>query len=86
LLSTIALLSPHDMRRLISFTVFCLFVGHAINEMYEVWQQIYTGCQNGTKFGMLIDRALLYINSKIGELWHKGPLGLQNLRVGKMVL
>jgi len=30
----------------------------------------YTGCQNWTKFGTLIDRA--YIISKIGELWSKG--------------
>ena len=28
--------------------------------------------QNRTKFGTFIDQALLYITSKIGELWFKG--------------
>jgi len=28
--------------------------------------------QNGTKFGVLIEKALLYVITQIGELWLKG--------------
>jgi len=61
----------------LSFTAFCfcvfLFVGHTVNEINDVWQQIsHTRCQKGTKFDTLIDRTLLYIISKTGELWPKG--------------
>jgi len=39
----------------------------------------YTGCQTGTKFGTLIEGALLYINAKIGELRPRDvPLACQN--------
>jgi len=36
----------------------------------------YKGSQNGTKFGTLIDGALLYVISSIGELWRKGSPGV----------
>jgi len=36
---------------------------------------LYTGRQNGTKFDPLIGQALLYIISKIYELWPKGSWG-----------
>jgi len=53
-------------------TIFCLFVGHAVNEINEVWQQISRKEVVGTerKLAILI---LLYITSKTGELWPKGP-------------
>jgi len=47
----------------------CMFVCHSVNEINQVWQHIsYIDCHNGTKLGKLIDRALLCISSKTGEL------------------
>ena len=43
----------------------CMFV-YEIKEAADI---SYTGCQNGTKFGTLIDLALPYVNSEIGKLW-----------------
>jgi len=69
------------MQRLVIYCFFlfvCIFVGHAVNEINEVLQQICHAQvvimgQNVT----LRDRALWYITSKIGELWH------QNSQVGE---
>ena len=49
-----------------------VFVGHALNEINEIWQQISrTGFKNGTKFSVLMGAyALTYTRAKIGELWH----------------
>jgi len=60
----------------------CLFVGHAVNKINEVWQQI--GCYNLTKFGTLIDQALLYIIFKIGK--PKLSPGAPKLQMGKKFL
>jgi len=38
------------------------------NQRSLVADILYTGCQNGTKFGTLIELVVLYINSKAGEL------------------
>jgi len=46
-----------------SFTV---FVGHAFNEINEIWRQISRG--QGTRCGRLVVRTLLYISGEIGKL------------------
>jgi len=80
----------------ISFTVFlclCVSVGHAVNEIDELWQQIgpispisYTGFQKGTKLGSLIKEALLYVITQTGELWYMGsPWGTKILKGVKML-
>jgi len=66
---------------LLFFLFVCIFVGHAVNEINEVLQQICHAQvvimgQNVT----LRDRALWYITSKIRELWH------QNSQVGKKIV
>jgi len=54
-------------------------ISHAVNKIDELWQHIsHKGFQNGTKFGSLIEGALLYITTHIGELWSRGSLGCQN--------
>ena len=54
-----------------------VFVGHALNEINEIWQQISrTGFKNGTKFSVLNEGAyaLTYTRANIDELWHRRSL------------
>jgi len=69
----------------LSFTVFflfvCIFVGRGVNEISEVWQQICHAQVVMTGQNVALrDRALWYITSKIGELWH------QNSQVDKNIV
>jgi len=58
-----------------SFTV---FVGHVVSEIDEIkFGSRDLVDQNGTEFGRLIEGALLYIRTKIGEHWPGGPMGRQ---------
>ena len=66
-----------------SFTV---FVGQRNRQNLAGVRVSYRGSQNETKFGKLIEGALLYIRAKIGELWPrrspwgtKIPKGVKNL-------
>jgi len=54
---------------------FCVFVGHAVQKIDELLAAGISYCQNGTKFGGLIDGAQLYITTRIGELWPEGSPG-----------
>jgi len=57
-------LSPHGMHVVSCHLLFFVDHIHAINEVEKIWQ---------------VDKgSLLCIRAKIGELWDKGPLGLQN--------
>ena len=55
--------------------IFCLFV--AFTEIHKLWQLVSRkrGCQEGTKFGSLIEGALLYLTTGIGEFWSREPWG-----------
>jgi len=79
----------HDFRccmvcRDLSFTFFglyvCLSVALSMKSMKFGSRYLVDSCQNGTKFGTLIVRALLYVNSKMVNF---GLLEYQNSEVGK---
>jgi len=66
----------------ISFTFLsvCLSLGHAFNKINKVWQQISLRhvVRKGTKFGRLIEAALLYISAGLVNFGPGGPLWRQN--------
>jgi len=80
-LACYVLFSLLGMFRLVVYFFVCLSQSRCQQNQQSLAAGVsYIGCQNGTKFDTLIYRALLYIISKISELW---PKGRQNSRLGK---
>jgi len=52
-----------------SFTVLCVCVGNAINEIDQIWQQISHKLSEQDEIWPVDRGGLLYIRAKIGELW-----------------